>query len=112
MSHRYTCTVCDAPMSPYGVGGTRCERCSEPCSTCAGDVALCAHPLPADGKPNGTFAAWYLRERREQGGAGSYELVLKCYLAGQIPEAAWAEHLQDEVFAAFVQRRMAERWAA
>lgn len=65
MSHRFTCAVCDSPMSAYGVGGTRCERCSEPCQTCGKDVANCQHPLRSDGKPNGTFAQWYLDENPE-----------------------------------------------
>lgn len=29
----------------------------------------------------------------------NYELLIACYRSGQIPEAAWQEHLRDEVFA-------------
>lgn len=32
----------------------------------------------------------------------TYALLLACYRSGQIPEAAWQEHLKDEVFAAWV----------
>lgn len=39
------CVVCDRPISPYG-GDCLCERCSQPCPTCGGDVARCVHPLP------------------------------------------------------------------
>lgn len=39
------CVICDARLDPCGRDGTRCDRCSEPCRTCAGDVALCSHPL-------------------------------------------------------------------
>lgn len=40
------CVVCDRPISPYG-GDCLCERCSQPCPTCGGDVARCTHKLPA-----------------------------------------------------------------
>lgn len=39
------CTVCDDGLNPYGQE-TRCARCSAPCPSCGGDVALCSHPLP------------------------------------------------------------------
>lgn len=65
MAHRYTCIICDDPMSPYGDDGVRCERCSQPCSTCKGVIGYCQHPLPPSGKPNGTFAQWYLDESPE-----------------------------------------------
>lgn len=39
------CTVCDARLDPYGRDGPRCDRCSEPCPTCGGNVANCLHPL-------------------------------------------------------------------
>lgn len=41
------CAVCDARIDVHGRDGTRCDRCSDPCTTCAGDVMLCDHPLPA-----------------------------------------------------------------
>ena len=33
-----------------------------------------------------------------------YRLLLACYQSGQMTEAAWREHLKDEVFAAWVKR--------
>jgi hypothetical protein len=44
MSDHAQCVVCDAAINPYGQD-TRCERCSEPCTICGGDVSLCQHPL-------------------------------------------------------------------
>lgn len=41
-----SCAVCDGAIDPHGRDGTRCRRCQEPCPTCEGDVAYCAHPLP------------------------------------------------------------------
>ena len=35
----------------------------------------------------------------------TYEALLACYRAGQISEAAWQEHLRDEVFRRWLQRR-------
>ena len=32
----------------------------------------------------------------------NYELLLTCYLSGQIPHTAWREHLQDDVFRAWL----------
>ena len=32
----------------------------------------------------------------------NYQALLACYRSGQIPEAAWQEHLRDAAFAAFV----------
>jgi len=41
-----------------------------------------------------------------------YEKLLACYLSGQVPEAAWQEHLAaDPEFARWVAERMAERRA-
>lgn len=34
----------------------------------------------------------------------TYSLLLDCYLSGQIPASAWAEHLKDEVFRAWLTR--------
>ena len=31
-----------------------------------------------------------------------YALILACYFSGQMTEAQWQEHLQDEVFARWV----------
>jgi len=33
-----------------------------------------------------------------------YDLLLQCYLSGQMSEAEWQLHLQDEVFAAWLKR--------
>lgn len=33
-----------------------------------------------------------------------YDLVLACYLTGQMSERQWQEHLKDEHFAAWVKR--------
>jgi hypothetical protein len=38
----------------------------------------------------------------------SYQLILDCYLMGQINEAQWQRHLEDEHFAAWVTRRQRE----
>lgn len=35
----------------------------------------------------------------------NYELLLACYLSGQVSEREWTEHLKDRVFAAFVERQ-------
>jgi len=35
----------------------------------------------------------------------SYELLLACYLSGQVSERQWTEHLKDEHFAAWIARR-------
>jgi hypothetical protein len=34
-----------------------------------------------------------------------YDLLLQCYLSGQMSEAEWQSHLQDEVFAAWLKSR-------
>jgi hypothetical protein len=34
----------------------------------------------------------------------SYALLLACYRSGQIPEAAWQEHLADELFARWLRK--------
>lgn len=36
-----------------------------------------------------------------------FTLLFACYLSGQIPEAAWQEHLADAEFAAFVKSQPA-----
>jgi hypothetical protein len=33
-----------------------------------------------------------------------YNLLLQCYLSGQMSEAKWQSHLQDKVFAAWLKR--------
>ena len=35
----------------------------------------------------------------------SYAALLACYRSGQISEAAWQEHLRDEVFARWLKGR-------
>lgn len=35
-----------------------------------------------------------------------YAQLLACYRSGQIPEAAWQEHLKDEAFAAWVRQHL------
>ena len=34
-----------------------------------------------------------------------YELLLQCYLSGQMTESEWQEHLRDHVFVAWLKRR-------
>jgi len=34
-----------------------------------------------------------------------YALLLECYRSGQMSEAEWQQHLQDELFAAWLKRR-------
>ena|ERR1035437_4247217 len=34
------------------------------------------------------------------------QLLLDCYLSGQVPESAWTEHLKDPKFAEFVASEM------
>lgn len=36
--------------------------------------------------------------------AHSYELLLACYLSGQISDSQWQEHLRDDVFRAWLKR--------
>lgn len=31
-----------------------------------------------------------------------YQLLLECYLSGQMSEAQWQQHLQDKVFAVWL----------
>jgi len=33
-----------------------------------------------------------------------YQMLLDCYRSGQIDSRQWAEHLKDELFAAYVRR--------
>lgn len=34
-----------------------------------------------------------------------YQLLLQCYLSGQISEKQWQEHLKDEAFAEWLDNR-------
>jgi hypothetical protein len=34
-----------------------------------------------------------------------YALLLECYRSGQMTETEWQQHLQDELFAAWLKRR-------
>jgi len=34
-----------------------------------------------------------------------YALLLECYRSGQMCEAEWQQHLQDELFVAWLKRR-------
>jgi len=34
----------------------------------------------------------------------NYSLLIECYRSGQVSERQWAEHLKDEVFAAYVRK--------
>lgn len=36
----------------------------------------------------------------------SYELLLACRLSGQVSDRQWQEHLKDEVFVKWLERRM------
>lgn len=36
-----------------------------------------------------------------------FRALLDCYRSGQMSEAQWAEHLKDEMFAAWVRRNAA-----
>lgn len=35
----------------------------------------------------------------------NYQLLLECYLSGQVSEWQWAEHLKDEVFRQWLKRK-------
>lgn len=35
----------------------------------------------------------------------SYAALLACRLSGQIPDAAWQQHLADELFAAWLRKQ-------
>lgn len=35
----------------------------------------------------------------------TYEALLACYRSGQVSEAAWTEHLKDDVFRAWLEAR-------
>jgi hypothetical protein len=36
--------------------------------------------------------------------SAAFQLILDCWRSGQMTEAQWAEHLKDEMFAAWVRR--------
>jgi hypothetical protein len=40
-----------------------------------------------------------------------YELIYACYTTGQISERQWADHLKDEVFAAWVKKQQQKKAA-
>lgn len=41
--------------------------------------------------------------------SNGYSLLITCYLSGQISEPQWQEHLNDEVFRAWLRRRTYSR---
>lgn len=45
------------------------------------------------------------------GTQGRYEMLIECYLSGQMTEKQFAGHCEaDEVFSAFASKRLAEAW--
>ena len=50
-----------------------------------------------------------LPSRDPQDFSHSYELLWQCFLSGQINSRQWGEHLKDELFAAWVNKRESKR---
>jgi len=58
-------------------------------------------------RPGGTVRCQTVYRRLVRNGKDNflmYALLLECYRAGQMSEAEWQQHLQDELFAAWLKR--------
>lgn len=79
------------------------ERCPSKDERGRYAVVNMGEPLP------GNSGSCYVPEaRKANASCGARELLLACYLSGQINERQWQEHLRDDFFAAWVKRRLRE----